>query len=121
MGKGTMSRREEYVLKNHLEVLNYLKSRFPMYHSSNFFFRDVHYGIQSMFNQRGEKVSYADAEVIAKKFAERLEKDKIFIPVDRQSWAVNYPDFKTPPSGKAVTAAKPAAPAAKPAVPGGTA
>jgi hypothetical protein len=113
-----MSRREEYVLNNHREVLKYLKSRFPMYHGSNFFFRDVHYGIQSMFSQRGENVSYADAELIAKKFAERLEKEKIFIPVDRQSWAVNYPDFKTPPSGKALTAAKPPAPAVKPAATG---
>ena len=97
----------EYVLNNEKEVLLFLKSHYPMYHLSNFFFRDVQYGIQTMFERRGEKLSYIDSERIAQAFVEKLEKEKIFNRIDRQSWVVNYPEYKKP----AVTPAAPAKPA----------
>ena len=58
----------EYIRKNHKEVLQYLKSRFPMYHQSNFFFRDVQYGIQAMFREKGSKVRSGVAEKLARDF-----------------------------------------------------
>lgn len=100
----------DYILNNQKEVLEFLKSRFPMYHLSNFFFRDVQYGVQMMLEEKGMKVRYRDAEKIAHAFAEKLEQARVFRSVDRQSWVVNYPEFKTPAS-KVATPAKPAAPA----------
>ena len=94
----------EYVLKNQGEVLGFLKSRFPMYHLSNFFFRDLQYGIRMFLDERKMKVGYMDAETIARKFAEALEGAKIFKPIDHQSLVVNYPDYRKPQ-------VKPAAPA----------
>ena len=107
----------EYILSNQREVLAFLKTQFPLYHLSNFFFRDLQYGIQVMLDRKkGWKVGYKEAEQIAILFAAQLERAKIFTRIDQQSWAVNYPEFKTPPAKPATAAAKPAAPA--PAAPG---
>ena len=97
-------RPSEKILNDPIDALKFLKSRFPMYHRSNFFFRDVQYGIQMMMLERGERVSYAKAETIGRALVERFEREKIFLPIDRQTWAVHYPEFTTPLS-------KPAAPA----------
>ena len=97
-----------YVLDNHKEVLGFLKSRFPMYHQSNFFFRDVHYGILTYLERKNLKVTYPAAEQIAREFVRKLEKEGIFVPIDHQTWAVNYPEYRKP-------VVKP--PAAKPAAP----
>ncbi len=97
----------EFVTENYMEVLRFLKSRFPMYHLSNFFFRDVQYGIMSMLEERGVRITYPEAEQCAHALIAKLEREKIFSPVDRQTWVVNFPEFRTDP-------VRPAAPA-KPA------
>jgi len=103
----------EYILNNQLELLEFLRTRFPMYHLSNFFFRDVQYGLKAMLEEKGMRVRYGDAEEAARAYVEKLEQAKIFRPIDHQSWMVNYPAFKTPVT-KAAAPAKPAsvAPAA---------
>ncbi len=107
----------EFVLDNFTEVLKFLKSRFPMYHRSNFFFRDVQYGVQTMLEDRGIRVRYAEAEKIARALVEKLEREKIFSPIARQTWAVHYPEFRKP-SVKLPAAAKSGGiPAAAVAVP----
>jgi hypothetical protein len=93
-----------YVLSNDKEVFSFLKNHYPVYHLSNIFFRDVQFGIQKMFEEREERVNYKQAEKIARAFVEKLEKQKILNRIDTQSWAVNYPDYKT-------VSRKPAAPA----------
>jgi hypothetical protein len=102
----------DQILKNQQEVLTFLRSRFPMYHLSNFFFRDVEFGIRAFLEAKGVKIGYTEAQSIARQFTESLEQAKIFRPIDRQSWVVNYPEFKTV-SSKPPAAAKPA-PAAAP-------
>ncbi|HUI63964.1 MAG TPA: hypothetical protein VL126_03915 [Bacteroidota bacterium] len=97
-------------LEHWQEVLGYLKSRFPMYHQSNFFFRDLQYGIQAMLIGQGKWISYRDAEMVAREFAAAMEKRNIFIPIDRQTWVVNYPDYRTPVTKMP---AQPGAPSAK--------
>ncbi len=124
-----------YILENQKEVLTFLKTKFPLFHLSNFFFRDLQYGIQMFLERKaGMSIRYPKAESIAKSFAAQLERENIFIRIDQQSWALNYPEFKTPvvkpavaakpapsaprPAGATPAAAKPAAPAAaKPAAP----
>jgi GR25 family glycosyltransferase involved in LPS biosynthesis len=107
---------QAYILENTKEVLVFLKSRFPLFHLSNFFFRDVQFGVQAFLDRKGMKVGYTAAEAIARAFIEKLEHEKLFLPIDRQSWTVNIPEFKKPVV-KATPAAppKPAAPAARPA------
>jgi hypothetical protein len=98
------------VLEHRTEVLTFLKSRFPLYHQSNIFFRDIQYGIQLFLERKGIKSGYPESERIAHEFASALEREGVLIPVDRQSWALNYPEFRTP-SSKPAPVARPAAPA----------
>ena len=107
-------KQQDYILNNEKEVLAFLKSRFPLYHLSNFFFRDIQYGIQMLLAEKKMKVGYAEAEKIATAFVEKLEQEEIFTPIDKQSWVVHYPEFKKP-IVKPPVAAKPAA--AAPAIP----
>jgi len=110
----------DHILNDDIEVLTFLKDRYPLYHLSNIFFRDIQYGIQMLFERRGARISYTEAEQQAREFVERLEKKKIFVPIDRQSWALYYEEFKTRPSkpAPAAKAAVPAKPAASaPAAP----
>lgn len=100
---------QTYVQDNQKEVLTYLKSRFPMYHLSNFFFRDIQFGIQAMFRQKGSKLGYTEAEKLARKFVEEAERTRIFTPIDGQTWRVNYPEYRKPQTNKPAAKPKPAA------------
>lgn len=104
----------DYILANETVVLEFLKSKYPLYHMSNVFFRDVQYGIQTMLYRKGMSVGYSDAEQIARAFVEQLEKKKILNPIDRQSWMLNHVQFKKPtvaPPPSSKPAAKTAGPA----------
>ncbi len=114
----------EYVLTNDKEVLSFLKTRFPVFHMSNIFFRDIQYGIREMFDRKQKlRVGYDEAEVIAREFTSKLEKEKVLKKIDGQTWLVDYPEYKTvsakkPPAPKPA-AAKPAAGASAQARPAG--
>ena len=84
------------VLNNDQEVLKYLKGRFPVFHLSNIFFRDIQFGIQSYLKGRDLKVNYRLAEDIARQFVAKLERERIFRPIDRQTWMVNCEEFRKP-------------------------
>ena len=96
----------ESILANQSEFLKYLKSKFPMIHMSNVFFRDFHYGVMSYLAQKGIKRKYYDAEKIAREAGAGLEQKGIFKKIDHQSWLLNYPEFALPRTEKkaAVTA-----------------
>ena len=84
------------LIKNDYQIfLNFLKAKFPVFHNSNFFYRDFHYGVRKFLESKDIKVSYPQAEEIAKKLAEYFEEEKIFIRVNNQAWKINYPEFVT--------------------------
>jgi len=85
----------ESLKKDYPVFFNYLKAKFPLFHNSNFFFRDLHYGVKSYLEKKEIFVSYAEAEEIAEKMAEFLEEKEIFILVNEKSWKINYPEFVT--------------------------
>ena len=105
------------IVDHRLEVLRFLKSKFPIYHRSNIFFRDIQYGVQLFLLRGGARVSYPAAESIARALVAALEKEGVLVPIDRQSWAVNYPEFRTPQTKPAAAAPKSAAAGPKPASP----
>lgn len=84
----------DLLTSNHLEFLRFLKTQFPLFHKSNIFFRDLQYGVMEYFEQKKKlKVKYTEAETIARKYAEFMEKKEIFRKLDHQTWVLNYPDF----------------------------
>lgn len=77
------------------QFLNFLKARYPLFHKSNFFYRDFQYGIRKYLEMKGIDVSYAESDELAKEMSAYFEKQEIFIPVNSQGWTINYPEFVT--------------------------
>jgi len=81
------------ITNNQVEFLNFLKSKFPLFHLSNIFFRDIHYGVLEFLAKKNVKVSYAEAEQIAREISVHLEKQNILRKVNQQGWVLLYPEF----------------------------
>jgi hypothetical protein len=107
----------EYILNNADDFLKYLKSKFPLYHDSNVFLRDVHYGVMNYVEERLKRsLNYLDAERLTFEVTKEFEKKGVFKKVDDRTWLLKYPEFALP---RPVPAAKPTPqPAAAPAAQG---
>ena len=47
------------IVENQKDFLKYLKSKFPLYHLSNIFFRDFHYGVMNYLMAYNKKIGRA--------------------------------------------------------------
>ncbi len=86
----------ELIIQNSHEFLKYLKFKFSIFHKSNIFLRDIHYGVIHYLQEKGIKVSYSNAEEIASEVIKHFEKETIFKKIDHRSWMLNYGEFVTP-------------------------
>jgi hypothetical protein len=91
------------IVNNKVEFLRFLHGKFTMIHLSNFFFRDLHYGVMAYLHSIGAKATYPAAEQIARSVGEELERQGIFKRLDHQSWLVVYPEFALPRIEKKVS------------------
>lgn len=80
---------------NQTIFLNYLKAKFPLFHNSNFFFRDFHYGVKRYFEKKGVFLSYHNSEMLAKELALYFESQGLFVRSNSLGWKINYPEFAT--------------------------
>jgi hypothetical protein len=88
------------LLKNDETIfMNFLKAKFPVFHNSNFFFRDFQFGIRKFLENKGIRISYTDSEILADMLADQFQKQGFFIPVNSGTWKLNYPDFVTKQPG----------------------
>lgn len=76
--------------------LQFLKAKYPMFHNSNFFFRDLQFGIVKFLENKGIKIRFGEAEILAKKLGALLEQEGIFKKVNQNGWRLNYPEFVMP-------------------------
>ncbi|MCS7053203.1 MAG: hypothetical protein NZM09_05660 [Ignavibacterium sp.] len=95
----TFSSLLRYLIENRDDFFRYLKSKFPLFHNSNFFFRDLQFGIKGYFEKKGIILSYSDSEKLARLYSERLIEDKIFNKISENTWRVNYPEYITKEPG----------------------
>ncbi len=87
-------------LKSEQQIfLSYLKAKSPVFHNSNFFFRDLHYGIKGYFEKKGKELSYSDSQEIAEEYAKYLEEQGIFVKTSDKTWRVEFPEFATTEPG----------------------
>lgn len=87
-------KKADLITSNHIDFLYYLKSKFPLYHKSNVFFRDLQYGvIHYLQDKKKVKITYSEAEKICHEVTAFLEKKDILKKLDHQTWLLNYPDF----------------------------
>ena len=88
------------VIKNNQEIFfNYLRAKFPLFHNSNFFFRDLQYGIKRFLEKKDIKVTSPEAEILTKKIAEYYEELGIFVQVNDNVWKINLPEYVTTEPG----------------------
>jgi hypothetical protein len=99
----------EHLLHNKTEFLKYFKGKYPLYHDSNIFFRDIHYGVMSYAEERlGSKLKYLEAETLAGELIAGLEKEGILSKVDAKTWLLRYPEFALPRPAPKLAAQSPA-------------
>ena len=96
----------EIIVRNLSGFLQFLRSKFTIIHNSNFFFRDLHYGVMAYLADLGTRKGYSESEKIAREVAGALETAGYFTKIDYQSWCVNYPEFALPRAEKSAPAAK---------------
>jgi hypothetical protein len=96
------------------DFLKFLKAKYYLYHLSNVFFRDMHYGVMAYLEINKIKYKYLEAEDLTRKVIDSLEGANILRKIDKLTWVLNFPEFKKP-AVKPAAPAKPAAP--KPATP----
>lgn len=84
------------------EFLDFMKSKFPMFDSSNVFLRDVQYAVMGYLGLQGIKLNLSRSEEVALEVIKELETQGIFIRIDAQSWRLQYPQFALPKPEKKV-------------------
>jgi len=90
------------------DFLKFLKTRFNLFHESNVFFRDLHYGVMAFLRMNELPDPYSRSEDLARRIIASYEDSNIFLRIDERTWMLNYLPFKKP-AVKAVPTAKPAA------------
>jgi hypothetical protein len=66
-----------------------------MFHNSNFFFRDLQYGVRRFLEKKGTRHTTADAGILAENIAKFFEDKGIFVRINDFSWRLDYPEFVT--------------------------
>lgn len=83
-------------------ILLYLKSRYPLFHKSNVFYRDIQFGIKYYLENKEIKLSYSESEYIANKFIEYLISQNILQKISDNIYILNYPEFSAKQSSQKV-------------------
>lgn len=85
---------KEIMLENDYVVfLNYWKAKYPIFHKSNIFLKDLQFCIKHFFEQKDIKTSYGDVEILGNQMISFLENKGIFEKLRPKVWKLNYPDF----------------------------
>ncbi|MFZ0452999.1 MAG: hypothetical protein WCE54_20665 [Ignavibacteriaceae bacterium] len=95
MKKEILNEQFEQIKNDPVIFLNYLKANYPLFHNSNFFFRDLQYGLRKFLEKKGIVVSYPGSEELTKKLAVYLEEKEILVKISSSTWRVSYPEFVT--------------------------
>ncbi len=99
MGKKDFSNNFELIKREDESFLGFLKAKYPMFHNSNFFYRDLQYGIRSFMEKKGIDITYTEAGILADAISEEFENKGIFVRVNKIGWKINFPEFVTSEPG----------------------
>jgi len=104
------------IITNNLPMfLASLKAKYQLYHASNVFFRDLHFGVIAFLESKKIRLTYSSSEDLTREVIRALEASGILRKIDDRSWLLEYPEYrkestKPVPAEKAAAPAKPAAP-----------
>jgi len=99
MSKKDFSNHLGLIKQEEESLLGFLKAKYPMFHNSNFFYRDLQYGIRSFMEKKGIDISYAEAADLADEISKDYENKEIFVRMNKKGWKINYPEFTTTEPG----------------------
>jgi hypothetical protein len=68
------------------EFLSFLKTRFNVFHESNVFFRDLHYGVMAFLQINALPSRYSSSEELTKQVVAAYEEMNILVRIDDRSW-----------------------------------
>lgn len=86
----------QIITNSPIEFLNFLRSKIPVYHMSNIFFRDIAYGVMEYLAKRNVNIGLTLADEITHTVIANFEKKNFLRRVNAQGWVVTYPEFTTP-------------------------
>ena len=76
------------------------RTRKPVFHKSNLFFRDIQFAVRDYFDViERSPISTPEAERMARKIVEDYEQKGILRQVNNQAYRLEYPEWKTPEDG----------------------
>ena len=76
------------------------KTRKPVFHKSNIFFRDVQYALRDYFDRVENKpITTPEAERMARDVVELYSRQGVLRKVNNESYLLDMPEFATPKSG----------------------
>ena len=78
------------LVSNEEVFLKYLNEKFPFVSKSNFFLRDLQYGITYYFKNKGKKLKLTQTESLALEFASHLVEANHATTVSKNTWRLNY-------------------------------
>ena len=103
--------KDSKIITNDLKTfLAFMKERYHLYHASNVFFRDFHFGVMAYLESHRIRLSYSRTEEMTREVMRALEEQAVLRKIDDRSWLLNYPEYKKEATKKAEPQAKPAAP-----------
>ncbi len=102
------------ITANDRDFLQFLKGRYQLFHASNVFFRDLHYGVMTFLEGKGMHDGYTSTEALTRDVIAHFVNAGILLPIDERTWMLNYEEFRPIPR-KIAPPAKPPAPTAAPA------
>ncbi|MCU0452221.1 MAG: hypothetical protein MUE68_01040 [Bacteroidetes bacterium] len=106
----------QQIIARDREFLQFLRSRYHLFHASNVFFRDLHYGVMTYLEQQKLAQGYVAAEEVTREVVAHFEKDGILKPLDERTWVLMLEEFRAvskkpvPPAPAPKTSVAPAAP-----------
>lgn len=92
----------DFILQHKTQFLEYFRSRFPSFHNSNVFHRDLRYALRSFLISGGFKPADAELEEVLNALIKVMVSDGVFRKVSEGTWAINHPDFRTTKPGKPI-------------------
>jgi hypothetical protein len=88
------------ILDHKAEFLKFLHDRFPLFHLSNIFYRDMHFGVLAYLAGHGKRISYGAGEKITNEVVNSFENSGVLKRINHKTWVLNYPEFILPRTEK---------------------
>ena len=86
-------KKSQFILGNQVEFLRFMRSRSPLFHLSNLFFRDLHYAVLEFLKSKKIIVRHTEAEQIAREIGLQFEKKNILKKLNANTWMLMYAEF----------------------------